>query len=71
MTSIYLIFRTNGDVYVANNIADAKSLTSIANILEVTNSPLQKLATYSGTGSPYTVTLGAFDGSRRHVQKIQ
>jgi hypothetical protein len=71
MVPVFLVFRTNGDVYVAHSLADARSLTSIANIFEIANAPLQRVATYSGTGSPYTVTPGSFDASRNHVKKIQ
>lgn len=71
MVPVYLVFKTNGEVWVSNDLVAAKALPNVANVFAIHNAPIQKIATLSGAGSPYTVTPATFDASRNHVQKLQ
>jgi hypothetical protein len=52
----YLVFKSNGEVWITNNLADANTLTSTALRLTLqADPPLGKVCTISGSG-PYTVT---------------
>jgi hypothetical protein len=56
MNSIFLVFKTDGTVYVSNRKEDLVTLTSTALRLELQSlPPFGKVCTISGSG-PYTVT---------------
>jgi hypothetical protein len=71
MVPLYIIIRTNGEIWAGNDLVAAQAQTLVANIFAVVNAPNQKITTISGTGSPYTSTPNTFDASRNHVQKLK
>ena len=61
MESDFLAFCTDGKIYVTSSRDAALAAANVNKVLEIAPQGQQAvlIATYSGTGSPYTITLPA------------
>lgn len=73
MSPHYVSFCTDGKVYVSSDIDKALAVANVSKVHEIVDvgRTAQLIVTYSGTGSPYTVTGASVSDASSATVKVR